>query len=85
MIRRIAWRLQANEEGGLSRTALKKAQELAVDADTRVTAPRKHSSDGVKLVAPEPNAFVDWDPHLPPPGKRSWCHPSARRWPDRQL
>ncbi len=27
LIRRIAWRLQANEEGGLSRAALKKAVE----------------------------------------------------------
>ena len=68
LIRRIAWRLQANAEGGLSRAALKKAEELAVDAETRVTAPRKHSSDGVKLVVPEPTAFVDWDPRLPPPG-----------------
>ncbi len=68
LIRRIAWRLQANEEGGLSRAALKKAAELAEDAETRVTAPRKHSNDGVKLVVPEPTAFVDWDQRLPPPG-----------------
>jgi hypothetical protein len=68
LIRRIAWRLQANEEGGLSRAALKKAAELAEDAETRVTAPRKHGNDGVKLVVPEPTAFVDWDPRLPPPG-----------------
>ena len=32
LIRRIAWRLQANDEGGLSRAALKKAAELAEDA-----------------------------------------------------
>ena len=68
LVRRIAWRLQANDEGGLSRAALKKAEELAVDADTRVTAPRKYSYDGVKLVLPEPDSFVDWDPRLPPPG-----------------
>jgi hypothetical protein len=68
LIRRIAWRLQANEEGGLSRAALKKAAELAENAETRLTAPRKHSNDGVKLVVPEPTAFVDWDPRLPPPG-----------------
>ena len=67
-VRRIAWRLQANDEGGLSKVALKRAQELAVDADTRVTAPRKHSTAGVKLVVREPTAFVDWDPRLPPPG-----------------
>ena len=40
LIRRIAWRLQANEEGGLSRAALKKAEELAIGAETRVTAPK---------------------------------------------
>ena len=68
LIRRIAWRLQANDEGGLSRAALKKAAELAEDAETRVTAPRKHSTEGVKLVLPEPDSFVDWDPRLPPPG-----------------
>jgi hypothetical protein len=68
LIRRIAWRLQANEEGGLSRAALKKAEELAINAETRVTAPRKYSSEGVKLVLPEPDSFVDWDPRLPPPG-----------------
>lgn len=68
LIRRIAWRLQANEEGGLSRAALMKAEELAIGAETRVTAPRKNSTEGVKLVVPEPDAFVDWDPRLPPPG-----------------
>jgi DNA modification methylase len=56
LIRRIAWRLQANEEGGLSRAALKKAEELAIGAETRVTAPRKNSSEGVKLVLPEPRS-----------------------------
>ena len=68
LIRRIAWRLQANDEGGLSRAALKKAEELAIGAETRVTAPRTNSTEGVKLVVPEPDAFVDWDPRLPPPG-----------------
>ena len=68
LIRRIAWRLQANAEGGLSATAIKKAAELAVDAGTRVTAPRKQSAAGVKRLVPEPNGFVDWDPRLPPPG-----------------
>ena len=40
LIRRIAWRMQANAEGGLSQRALARAQELANDADLRVTAPR---------------------------------------------
>ncbi len=78
LIRRIAWRLQANDEGGLSRAALKKAAELAEDAETRVTAPRKHSTEGVKLVLPEPDSFVDWDPRLPPPATSSSANTKAR-------
>ncbi len=40
LIRRIAWRLQANAEGGLSERARRRAEELANDADVRVTPPR---------------------------------------------
>ena len=40
LVRRIAWRLQADDEGGLSERALARAAELAKDADIRVTAPR---------------------------------------------
>lgn len=38
--RRIAWRLQANEYGGLSEHALRRAEELARDSDLRLIAPR---------------------------------------------
>ncbi|MFO0903724.1 MAG: DUF2924 domain-containing protein [Pirellulales bacterium] len=41
MIKRIAWRMQANVEGGLSERALRRAMELANDADLRLTAPRE--------------------------------------------
>ena len=54
LIRKIAWRMQANAEGGLSERALRRARELANDADLRVTAPRKpkRSRKGkVKTVA----------------------------------
>lgn len=44
LIRRIAWRLQANAEGGLSERALRRAEELANDADVRVTPPRAATS-----------------------------------------
>jgi hypothetical protein len=64
LVRRIAWRLQANEEGGLSERALQRAQELAVDADLRVTAPRGQEP----RVAVSSRNPVDWDPRLPPPG-----------------
>jgi hypothetical protein len=41
LIKRIAWRMQANAEGGLSERAQQRAAELANDADLRVTAPRQ--------------------------------------------
>jgi hypothetical protein len=41
LIKRIAWRLQANAEGDLSERALRRAMELANDAELRVTAPRE--------------------------------------------
>jgi hypothetical protein len=41
LIKRIIWRMQANEEGGLSERARQRAMELANDADLRLTAPRQ--------------------------------------------
>ncbi|MCA9055117.1 MAG: DUF2924 domain-containing protein [Planctomycetaceae bacterium] len=41
LIKRIAWRMQANEEGDLSERARKRAAELANDADLRMTPPRE--------------------------------------------
>ncbi len=41
MIKRIAWRMQANVEGGLSDRAMRRAMELANDADLRLMAPRE--------------------------------------------
>ncbi|MEM8494191.1 MAG: DUF2924 domain-containing protein, partial [Planctomycetota bacterium] len=40
LIRKNAWRIQANAEGGLSERARKRAMELANDADVRVMAPK---------------------------------------------
>ena len=40
LIRRIAWRLQAHAEGGLSERALQRAGQLANVADVRLTPPR---------------------------------------------
>jgi hypothetical protein len=40
LIRRISWRLQANQEGGLSQRAIQRAEELAKNAQVRLTAPR---------------------------------------------
>lgn len=41
LIKRIAWRMQANEEGDLSERARRRATELANDADLRLTPPRE--------------------------------------------
>lgn len=48
LIRRIAWRLQANTEGGLSERALRRAEELADVADVRVTPPRGRHGAGLR-------------------------------------
>ena len=52
LIRRIAWRLQANAEGGLSERARQRAEELASDAEIRVTPPRKNVRSGELRVRP---------------------------------
>jgi len=68
LVKRIAWRLQANEEGDLSERARRRAMELANDADLRGTAPRKpKTGDGggpTKTVA----ARFSGDTRLPLPG-----------------
>jgi hypothetical protein len=67
LLRRIAWRLQANAEGGLSERARKRAEELALDAEIRVTRPRAAS---VPASPPAAQIVAEHDPRLPPPG--SW-------------
>lgn len=39
LIRKIAWRVQANAEGDLSERARRRAAELAVDAEVRTAVP----------------------------------------------
>lgn len=50
LIKRIAWRMQANEEGDLSERARRRAMEIANDADIRMMPPPGASR---KSVAPE--------------------------------
>ena len=40
LIRKVAWRIQANAEGDLSERARKRAAELADDAEVRVMGPK---------------------------------------------
>ena len=67
MIRRIAWRLQANVEGGLSERARRRAMELAADSDVRLTPPRQGAAPaaGRTKVA---SLHISQDTRLPMPG-----------------
>ena len=67
LIRRILWRMQANEEGGLSERARRRAKELASDSDVRLTAPMAKtaiSSEPVKASTIQ----ISQDDRLPMPG-----------------
>ena len=51
LIKRIAWRMQANIEGDLSERARKRAMEIANDADIRMMPPRER-----KPTKPKPES-----------------------------
>ncbi len=55
LVRRIAWRLQADDEGGLSDRALARAAELAKDSEIRLTAPK---SAPVEAIIDQPRTKV---------------------------
>jgi hypothetical protein len=69
LVRRIAWRLQALAEGDLSERARQRAEELARDADLRLTPPRGRidmslaASDGSNQTLK-----LRSDARVPPPG-----------------
>jgi hypothetical protein len=65
LIKRIAWRLQALEEGDLSERARRRAAELACDADLRLSAP--HPIRQQRIVRLTPMAESQ-DPRLPMTG-----------------
>ena len=71
LFRRIAWRIQANAEGGLSERARRRALEIANDADLRIRSPKTKFGLDVTL---DPKLSVSrkvagaLDPRLPPPG-----------------
>lgn len=67
LVRRIAWRLQANAEGDLSERARSWAKELAADSDVRLTAPKKKASptNGHTTVSA---IHLSQDDRLPMPG-----------------
>jgi hypothetical protein len=66
LVRRIAWRLQARAEGDLSERARRRSEELADDADLRLSPPRlrvPHGTAGAPSTAAPPR-----DGRLPPVG-----------------
>lgn len=67
LIRRILWRMQANEEGGLSARAKRRAQELAADSDVRLTAPRMMTATPTAPVKAA-TIQISQDDRLPMPG-----------------
>jgi hypothetical protein len=68
--KRIAWRLQALAEGGLSERARQRAAELANDADLRLNppVPRRPATPAPAPPPPLPTAKATSDKRLPPPG-----------------
>src|SRR5580692_11770784 len=64
LVRRIAWRLQARAEGDLSERARRRAEELADDADLRLSPPPEPTA--APAVPANPPAPTDG--RLPPPG-----------------
>lgn len=71
LIRKIAWRLQADAEGDLSQRARQRAEELADDAHVRTMPPREQRVPEVSKQRPLPRRVsnvVELDDRLPPPG-----------------
>ncbi|MBX3387625.1 MAG: DUF2924 domain-containing protein [Phycisphaeraceae bacterium] len=69
LIKRIAWRKQAAERGGLSEMARKRAAELASDLELRIRPPREvHAAFG--RTSGEADGATSTTSALPPPGTR---------------
>jgi hypothetical protein len=68
LIRKVAWRLQANAEGDLSERARRRAMELADDADVRLMPPRADTTEARQLGPATGQVSDDRDPRLPTPG-----------------
>jgi hypothetical protein len=68
LFRRIAWRIQANAEGGLSERARRRALEIANDADLRVTAPRQSLSSAASDRTVVGTISQSSDRRMPLPG-----------------
>jgi hypothetical protein len=69
LIKRIAWRVQALAEGDLSERARRRAEELANDADLRLSPPRVKVMPTEATGGTVTGVLADRaDDRLPPPG-----------------
>jgi len=69
LVKRIAWRIQAQAEGDLSERARQRAEQLANDADLRTHAPRQQVQDNDQLGTTRVKTVAfDHDPRVPMPG-----------------
>jgi Protein of unknown function (DUF2924) len=69
LVRRLAWRLQALAEGGLSERARHRSSDLADEADLRLTAPRPNPADLATQTALRAATVAGTaDERLPRPG-----------------
>ena len=69
LVKRIAWRLQATAEGGLTERARQRAEELANDADIRMSPPKAKPAESTneRRTVTAAARFSD-DGRLPLPG-----------------
>ena len=68
LVKRIAWRLQANAHGDLSEQARRRADELANDADLRTTAPKVRKTEDRPALTRQTSVAFDSDSRLPMAG-----------------
>ena len=80
LFRRIAWRLQANAEGGLSERACHRAVQIADEADLRTRSPKGFLSAQVSAASTVDHPQVQRDARLPASGSLL-----TRRLNDRQI
>jgi len=63
--RRVAWKMQADDEGGLSERAILRATVIAGESLLRVTPPKaRKSKKEIPSTIP-----ANWDQRIPPPGQ----------------
>ncbi|MCX7702015.1 MAG: DUF2924 domain-containing protein [Gemmataceae bacterium] len=68
LVKRIAWRIQALAEGDLSERARRRAEELANDADLRLSPPKPRPAKADPERTTTVGLRFKLDDRLPPPG-----------------